>query len=500
MAADGDAMPFHLGDHALAGDRLEARRLAQPDALARSMSAHRLGQRMFGIALCRGRQAQRLGWLDAVEGDHALNLGASKRQRAGFVEQQHVGARQRLDVFAAFDQHALACSAPDRRQHGDRRGQRNRARAGDDQHRRHCQRVAANQKGERSDGDYDGQVIAAEAVGEALHFRAVAFRLLHQPDHATKGGVGADALGADAQAAQAGDGGGEDAAARLRLHRQRLSGDGRLIHRGVAFDDDAIHRNLLAGTHDDNFAGPHRLHRNLLLDAVAHDARLFGRQRRQIAQRSAGAFCSESLDIVADAHEKDHHRRRRPFADRQRREHAQGHQRVRGDLSPARRTCNIGEDRPSAQHDQRCADCERHARRDLLKQSQPLADHHHEEHGAEHQRQHRPHLARIPCVRFRRRLLRRLRHGVARFRHRRAQLLDRRHRRVHLQDRLFGGQEDLNRRHARRLRQCVLHMSHTLGAIHAAHRQFKRLQRVCFRLRFGGCTHKALTFQPPFII
>ena len=132
--------------------------------------------------------------------------------------------------------------------------QRERATAGDHGDGDGGQEVAAEHVGGERDDRDDRQVPGGEAIGQALGAPAVGLGFLHQPHRMAEGGVGPDALGADAQAAELGEGGGEDLHARLGLERCALAGDAGLVDAGVAGEDRAVDGDGFARPHDHDVA------------------------------------------------------------------------------------------------------------------------------------------------------------------------------------------------------------------------------------------------------
>ena len=78
-----------------------------------------------------------------------------------------------------------------------------------------------------------------------------------------------------------------DRIARVLVNRQAFAGQHRLVNRGRAFNDDAIDGNLFAGPHDDGIADEHVAEGNVVLAALADDARRLGLQAGQLADRVA---------------------------------------------------------------------------------------------------------------------------------------------------------------------------------------------------------------------
>jgi hypothetical protein len=125
-----------------------------------------------------------------VVGGDVGDLGSAKCEGPGFVDQHNIGLGECLEVPAALDEDAASGRGADRRDHGDGRRKCEGARAGDHEHRRGRERVAADEEGCCSDAGDDRQVPAGEAVGETLHFAAVALGFLDQLDDAAEGCIG----------------------------------------------------------------------------------------------------------------------------------------------------------------------------------------------------------------------------------------------------------------------------------------------------------------------
>ena len=95
----------------------------------------RRGQRMFAAPLQAGRQAQQLVLGHAAAGSTVDQPRLALRQRAGLVHHQRVDLLQHLQRLGVLDQHAvLARPRPIADHDRHRRGQAQRAGAGDDQH------------------------------------------------------------------------------------------------------------------------------------------------------------------------------------------------------------------------------------------------------------------------------------------------------------------------------------------------------------------------------
>ena len=250
-----------------------------------------------------------------VERHHADDFRRPPGQRAGLVERDAPHAAGLLQVRPALDQHALFRRAGQRGHDRHRRGDHQRARAGDDeQHQRAVDPGlpggAAQHRRQRGDQnrepDHRRRVDAREPIDEGLCGRALRLCLLDQVDDFCQGRVAAHPRHPHLQRAAAVDGAGEHLVARRLVHGQRLAGHRRLIDGALPGDDLAVERDLLA-RHDHNQRA-----RGNLLDVDPALARLVAQQRvgrRQIEQRPDGVPCAlerARFQHLRDGEQHDH--------------------------------------------------------------------------------------------------------------------------------------------------------------------------------------------------
>ena len=95
--------------------------------------------------------------------------------------------------------------------------------------------------------------------------------------------------GAHPHAAEPGDRGREDPIAWPNVNRQRFAGDGRLVERRLPTEHVAVNRRLVAGAHDNRFAGSYIGRRHDDFRAVAFDARRLWRERGEVFERPPGS-------------------------------------------------------------------------------------------------------------------------------------------------------------------------------------------------------------------
>ena len=118
--------------------------------------------------------------------------------------------------------------------------------------------------------------VEAHVLVHDLHDRQLGFlRRQDQLAHAAQRGVGARAADLDLQHAGQVLRAGEDFVARLLVRRQRFAGDGGLVERALAAEDDAVRRHVVAGADADDIADRQVLGGDFLL-ALRGDAAGFG--------------------------------------------------------------------------------------------------------------------------------------------------------------------------------------------------------------------------------
>ena len=305
--AEDHLAPLDHRAHALAGDRLEVRGRRDRQAARRRPAHHGIRERVLGELLDARREAQQIRFADGAEHHHVGQFGRAAGQGAGLVEDDGRHGVRALQRLGALDQDAVlrpqAGADHDRR----RRGQPERAGAGDDEHgdedlEREGEPEAREEpeaEGEEGDRDDHRDEDGGDAVGERLDRRLRALGLLDEPDDLRERGVAADALGAEAEGAALVQRGAGHAVAGALLDRDALAGEHRLVHARVPLDHGAVDRHLLPGAHEHDVADRHLLDRNLDLDAVAHHDRGARRQAHQRADRLRGLAAGDRLEPLA---------------------------------------------------------------------------------------------------------------------------------------------------------------------------------------------------------
>ena len=289
--AERQPLLVHHADDALAGGRVEAAHRRQFELALLRGGDDGGGERMLAAALDAGRELQHLRLVEAGQGHDRDHFRFSFGEGAGLVDDQGVDLFHALQRLGILDQHAGVRAAADADHDRHRRGQPQRAGAGDDQHaHRRDQPVGeARLRPERRPGgegkkrhrDHRRHEPAGDLVGESLDRRAAALRLRHHLHDLGQQCVTADLFGAHHEAAAAVEGAADDAGIFFLGDRHGFAGDHGFIERGAAFQHAAVDRHLVAGAHAQFVADLHGVERNLLVAAVvaARGARSWARDR-----------------------------------------------------------------------------------------------------------------------------------------------------------------------------------------------------------------------------
>ena len=274
-AAARDGVPVDARHDALPGDHVEPLGGGDRQAPDLRLRQHRGGDRVLGVPLNGRRAGEHLGLPQAIEAQHVRHPWRPEGHGPGLVHDDGVYPGQGLEPSPAFDDEASLGRSPDAGEHDGRRGHRDRARAGD-QDDRHRGGGRPTQKIGQERGPHDhGDVVAGEAVGEALHRRLVGLGLLDEPKDSPERRLRPDPFGLDSKHASLEDRRGEDVLADVLLDRHGFPGNRRLVDGTATLGDPAIHRDALPRLDEDALARAHRLGRNLDVAAVLLDAGAF---------------------------------------------------------------------------------------------------------------------------------------------------------------------------------------------------------------------------------
>ena len=233
---------------------------------------------MFAGSLQTGAQPQHFVGIEADQRNDRGQFRLALGQRTGLVHHQRVHLLHGFQRLGILDQHAQCRAATGADHDGHRRGQSQRARAGDDQHRHRVDDGMGEARLRSPDAPYcqcgecrqhhRRHEISGNHVGQALDRRARTLCLAHHVHDLSEQRIGADALGAHQQAAGTVHRGADQARARSLFHRDGFAGHHGFIQRTGAFQYHAIHRHLLAGTHAQHIVRLNLFQRDVFFAAV----------------------------------------------------------------------------------------------------------------------------------------------------------------------------------------------------------------------------------------
>ena len=212
--------------------------------------------------------------------------------RAGLVEHHSVNTADGLENLRLLDQHAQLGAAAGPYQDRRRRGQAQRARAGDDQHcdcrgKRHRSRVPgqqpAGQRHRRDDQDH-GNEHRGHAIGEPLYGCLAALRIGDHSCHPGKLGIGTNPAGAQQNPTKGVDGSTEHRITGRHIHWHRFTGHGRGVQRRCTVDHHTVGGDPFAGAHHDHVTDYELVGADPDLLAIAHHGGFLGAQGEQGTQ------------------------------------------------------------------------------------------------------------------------------------------------------------------------------------------------------------------------
>ena len=233
------------------------------------------------------------------------------RDGAGFIQQNGAQGLASFQRLAVAEEDARFRAPPRAHHDGGRRGQAQRAGAGDHEHGDHvedrrrqvCAAAAANSEPayKRDHGQRDDQwhEISRDAVGNRLNRRSAGLRRFHQPDDLPQDGVLADALRLGDQAPLLIDRAGDDLVAGFLVHRHALAAEHGLVNRGTAPGHNGVGRDALARLDQEQVARSDFVDGNRLLLAIAEQRGCSWRQPDQLLDGGAGPSLGSRFQQLA---------------------------------------------------------------------------------------------------------------------------------------------------------------------------------------------------------
>ena len=234
----------------------------------------RPGDGVLGGVLQGAGQPQDLVGVLAGAGDDIEQGHLPGGDRAGLVEQHGVDGAGALEHLGSLDQDAELGAPAGADHQGGRRGQSERAGAGDDQYgdggrERRGEAPAGpdpEAEGGRRQRDHDRDEDSRDPVGQPLGLGLAVLGVLDQPGHLGELGVRADPGDLYDETPADVDGRADDGVPDADLHRHRLPGEHRGVDGGGTLLDHAVGGDLLPGAYDEPVADRQLLDRHPRLD------------------------------------------------------------------------------------------------------------------------------------------------------------------------------------------------------------------------------------------
>ena len=273
---------------------------------------------MLAALFERGGEGEKRALRHALGGEHVGHARLALGDRAGFIQRDDLGLAGFFERNGSLEQNPVFRAKAVADHDGHRRGQPQRTRAADDQHgdaarERKADGLAAEQPdggGQDGERDHRRHEHAGNPVGDLRNRR---FR---------RGGVGDhfDDLGegrvlADARCLAAQEAGlirrrGGDAVPDGLIHRDALAGQRGFVHRALALQNHAVHRDAFAGADDEHIAAPHLRNRHGDFLPAAHECCGLRGELHQAAERVGRFALGARFQHFADGNQRQNHRRR----------------------------------------------------------------------------------------------------------------------------------------------------------------------------------------------
>ena len=248
------------------------------------------------------------------EDTHDLRLAGGNC--AGLVEDDNLRPPCGLKGGGGLEENAVPCADAASNHNRDRRREAEGARTTHDEHRNRAGEgesgldAAGKPDAERDERDkQDGRnENCRHAVREACDWRLGRGGVLHEAHNLREGGVLPHPRRAAAQEARDIRRGGGDGRTRRLVDGNAFAREGRLVDGAFALVDNAVDRNVLAGTDEEDVADTNLRGGNLGFASVTHDGRRLGREAQQGGEGARGPALGMRFEKLADRDERDNHR------------------------------------------------------------------------------------------------------------------------------------------------------------------------------------------------
>ena len=270
--------------------------------------------RMLAASFGNGRRSQEIGFIEVAAGMHFAQFELAAGQRPGLIEDECVDLGEPFESDRAFDDNARARHPSERRHHRAGRRQNQRAGARDDEHAQRRQEPRrpqsradppTNQRQHR-DRQHDRQEVPGIPIGRAFERRLLLRRVRNETQYPSQRRLGSDLRRHDLQRPELIDGPREDRIVRTLFDGETLAGQTAFIDRRRALANEAIDRDSLARSHDDDLPDGDLIGGDLGLATIDQNASQRRTQLKRPANRALSPVDRVALDALpADSDEDD---------------------------------------------------------------------------------------------------------------------------------------------------------------------------------------------------
>ena len=312
-AAQGMFLPY--GAQAVAGLDGKVRHLFRLHTLLLGAAENGACQRVLALTLQQIGQAHQFIRAYTLGRQDIRHPGLARGDRARLVQRHNLDAPGFLQGCGGLKQNAILRAQAVAYHDGYRRCQTQRAGAADHQHRNAARQRIANALAQQQphkgshccNGDHRGHKYARHLIGNLGNGGLGGRRVADHADDLRQGGILTHTGSAALEEARLVERSGRHAVARRLIHRDALARQGRFVHRAAAFDNHAVHRDVLAGTHHKDIPHAHLGNGHGLLAVAAQHIGSLWRQAHQPLERIGGFSLGTGFQHLAHGNQSQDH-------------------------------------------------------------------------------------------------------------------------------------------------------------------------------------------------
>ncbi len=305
----------HTAGEAVAGKDFEVGDVFRNGLLLDAVGHDGLRQRVFTLLFKRVCGFHQFGDVDAGARHHVGDGGFALRDGPGLVEGDGADLAGRFQALRGLEQDAVLRALAVAHHDGDRGRETEGAGAADDEDRDGpgqgvLDAGAGDHPGEedREGDDHDHRhEDAGDLVRDLRDRRLGGGGVRYHLDDLGQGRVVPDSRRPALQVAGLVDGGGRNDVSLRLVDGDALAGQGRLVDGAGPFEDDTVHRHVLAGAHDEYIAHAHIFDADFDLFPVSQERGRLRRQFHEALQGIGRAALGLRLQGLADGDEGEDH-------------------------------------------------------------------------------------------------------------------------------------------------------------------------------------------------